>query len=199
MRLSLVTPPGEEPISIGEAILHLRAGSGDESLIQALIEAAREDFETETGRQLVTATWQVKLSGFPKYCRGVAQAIEIPLPPLQQVNFVKYVDSSGVQQTWDPTQYQVDTFVGPRCQRGRLYPKPGVMYPGVLDIVDAVTIEFVAGYGEPGAVPSVHKALIKLMIGELYANRERTVAGTIVTENPVLARAVGKYRLPVYA
>ncbi len=55
MRLSIVTPPEIEPVSLEEAKLYLRVDTGDENeLITSLIKAARIMVEKETHRALNT-------------------------------------------------------------------------------------------------------------------------------------------------
>ncbi len=66
MALTLFTPPTAEPVSLEEAKRHLRVDGNDEDVdILGLITAAREQAERHTRRQLLTATWDLKLDRFP--------------------------------------------------------------------------------------------------------------------------------------
>lgn len=66
--LNLVTAPAVEPVSLAEAKLNMRVDIDDEDdLVLSDVVAGRERVELETGRQLITATWQLWLNGFPGY------------------------------------------------------------------------------------------------------------------------------------
>lgn len=86
MSLVQTIAPAEEPVSLTEAKAHCNIESDfveDDDAIEAFIAAARESCEARTGRQLVSATYVLRLSGFP--CVDV---IELPRPPLVSVNSV---------------------------------------------------------------------------------------------------------------
>ena len=78
----------------------------DDSLIDALITAARQLVETEQNRQLMPATYELTLDEFPSSSNC---PIELPRPPLQSVSSITYVDTAGATQTWSSDDYQVDT------------------------------------------------------------------------------------------
>lgn len=195
MRLHLVTAPAAEPLSLAEAKLHLKVDSDttDDTLISDLIAAAREVFEQETGRQVITATWELKLDRFP------SGAVEIFKAPLLAVSAVTYVDTSGTSQTWDSGEYQVDAFAGPFARPGLLYPKADYTYPETRAIHDAVTVRFTAGYGAAAdAVPESVRAVLKMILGGLYTHRESHITGTIISSIPLVDRLVTRYRVPVF-
>jgi uncharacterized phiE125 gp8 family phage protein len=194
VRLSLVTGPDGEPVVATEAIAHLRLepDTGEDELLEGLIVAAREYAEAHTGRQLLTATWKLTLDRFP-YRNA---SISLPLPPLQSVTSIKYLDTAGVLQTWASNQYVVDAPAGPRAIDGRVYPVYGVDYPDTLSREDAVTIEYVAGYGDAASVPSGIKQAMLLAIGHWYEQRESVIVGETVTTVPMTVDALlGPYTL----
>ncbi len=193
-RLSLQTAPKVEPVELADAKLHLRVDStDDDSLITRYLSAARERVEVITGRQLITATYTLALDGFPGYTpfdlnRPVAleyssllwgstyvethHFIDVPRPPLQSVTAITYIDTTGVQQTWDPTQYQVSAPSGPMAERGRIRPAYGLSWPVARDQMGAVSVTFKAGYGDLwNAVPNTLAAAVLLVLGDLYFNR----------------------------
>ncbi|MCY1249378.1 hypothetical protein D9M72_629060 [compost metagenome] len=46
----------------------------------------------------------------------------------------------------------------------------------------------------PGPVPAPLRAAILLLVGDLYANREARITGTIHVENPTVGRLMFPYR-----
>lgn len=197
MRLHLVTGPAVEPLTLGEAKEHRRVdGTAEDTLLTDLITAARELFEEETGRQVITATWRGTFDGFPIG----REPVFIAKPPLLAVSSVTYLDAAGATQTWSADEYQVEAFSGPYARHGMLYPKPGEQYPSTWLGSNSATVNFTAGYGAAASdVPDSVKSTIKSILGDLYEEREGFVAGTIVSTNPSFARALNRFRLPVYA
>jgi uncharacterized phiE125 gp8 family phage protein len=173
-RLFLVTAPVDEPIDIDAAKWQLRAEhieDDDEWLQNEGIPAARERAEHGTGRQLITAIYDLKLDGFP-----CGRWIEVPRPPLQSVTYVKYLDASGVEQTFADTNYRVSKPTGPRCARGRIALVSDVSWPTTADEIESVTVRFVAGYGDSGvSVPAQLRMAMLRDIGALHSNREQVI------------------------
>jgi len=172
MRLRLVTPPASEPISLAEAKAFLRVEHAeDDALITSLIEAARQRAELiADSRQLITATWELVLPEFP----ANNGAIELPRPPLQSVSSLTYYDAGGNQQTLtEGSDYVVDTDGEP----GRVRPAPDTYWPIAAHREDAVTVRFVAGYGDTGSdVPAGLRAGMLLWISHHYDNRQNPSA-----------------------
>jgi uncharacterized phiE125 gp8 family phage protein len=191
-RLSLVTAPAVEPLGLDEAKRAVRRYDGDEDTdLEELIKEARDYFEGATSRQLISATYDLILSGVP--CEGW---IEVPRPPLQTVSFFKYYDTAGTLQTLAPTVYGYTAPQGPQSEHGRIFLKPEQYWPTIQDRQDAIQIRFVAGYGDEGtAVPYAVKRGLKLLIGHWYANGEGVVKGSIAEELPLGVRSViAKYK-----
>jgi uncharacterized phiE125 gp8 family phage protein len=179
MPLQLITPAGEEPVSLAEAKLHLRVDfTDDDLLIASLISAARQAAEMLTGRQFVTARWKLILDSFPgPSLMGVptgltfslpAHAILLPKCPVQSVFAIRYLDMAGTTQTMPRADYTVDT----ACEPARVTPVFGSAWPVSLPQIGAVTLVFAAGYGDAASVPAGIKSWIKLRVGSLYAHRE---------------------------
>jgi uncharacterized phiE125 gp8 family phage protein len=206
---NLITAPTQaSPVTLEEAKAHLRVAiDDDDGLIQAYLEAATERVELETGRQLLTAVRELWLDSAPGLGMGLGDPqsstwgpwngsaglnawidwglwwnrryIDMPFPPLVSVTSVKYVDTTGVTQTWDPTLYQVSAPSGPRAERGRVQPAYGQAWPVTRDQMDAVIVRFTCGYGADGdTVPQMLRRAILLIAGDWYQSRE----GTIVSD-----------------
>jgi uncharacterized phiE125 gp8 family phage protein len=172
--LSLITGPTIEPVDLDLLKKHLRIPglTAEDALLDNWISTARDYFERETGRQVMTATWEYWLSGFP--CRTI---LELPKPQLQSVVSVKYVDTAGDLQTWASSNYTVVAPQGPRCARGYLAPAYGVLWPATRCEPKAVRVQFTAGYGDAlGDVPEIVKSAIYFLVGHLWTNREEVVA-----------------------
>lgn len=195
MALSLVTPPAAEPITSTEAKLHARIDHTEEdALVAGFIVGARELFEQETGRQIVTATWRYTLHRFP---RG-REAIQIPKAPLASVTEITYVDTAGEVQTWAATEYDVMAHAGPFAPFGTVQPKPGKLYPATYPAPDAVRVEFTAGVAA-ASVPAAIKGVLYQMVADQFSNREAQITGTIASANRTYAAALQRFRVPVYA
>jgi len=171
--------PAAEPFTAAEAKLHLRVDSSDDdTYISALIKAARKKLEADTGRALITQTWKLILDRFPD---SDDEAILMPKAPLQSVSSITYVDTDGVTQTWDSSEYRVDTDSVP----GRITPAYNQSWPTTRSVTGAVTITFVAGYGNSSQnIPDDLRHAMRLLIGHWYENREEVVAGVSIAQVP---------------
>lgn len=180
MSLTIVTPPAEEPVTLTEAKNHLRVDlTDDDSLISALIVAAREHAEAITRRAFITQTLKLSLDAFP----ANNGPIYVPMPPLQSVNSLKYFDTDGMEQTLtEGTDFLVDN----ESEPGRITPAPDTGWPVTQNRPNAVSVEFVAGFGDASKVPQGIKQAILLMVGHWYENREAvTMQGNNAGELPM--------------
>jgi uncharacterized phiE125 gp8 family phage protein len=164
MSLQLITPPALEPVTLADAKAHLKIDtSDDDALIARLIAAARARAEWHLGRALITQGWRQWLDQWP--CNGV---IEIPLPPLQSVASVTVYALDDSASVLDPATYQVDAASAP----ARLTLRSSVSPPINLRAINAVALEFTAGYGDSASnVPApLVEALLEL-VAFLYEHR----------------------------
>lgn len=183
--LEQTVAPTIEPITTAEAKMHLRVdSSAEDTLIDALITTAREMAESHTGRQFITATYELKIDDFP----DEGGDIYIPRTPLITLTSIEYVDTSGTTQTLSTTIYDVLSDDTQAC----VVLKPSKAWPITQSMKrHAVTVTFNAGYGAAAsAVPkSAHSAML-LIIGNLFENREAVVTGTIATALPLGVRSL---------
>lgn len=165
MGLTLSAAPAQEPVDLDAAKAQLRLDADDDDhddMITSLIAAARMSAEQILNRSLITQTWVYKLDAFP-----ATGALVLPKPPLQSVASIAYIDGNGDSQTWDSAAY--DVF--PDDWTPRVAPVYGGSWPTARAQIDAVSITFVAGYGDTGlAVPRPITRAILLMIDRLYAD-----------------------------
>jgi len=134
----------------------------DDTLIDFLIEAATKEVQVLAGRQFVDATFKMYLNEFPS-----GDSIRIPRSPLDSVTSITYVDADGATQTLSTDDYDVDT----KGKRGSIRLADGSSWPTTKYTLNAVTIEFVAGYGSAADVPNHHKQAILIAVTDLYENR----------------------------
>ena len=164
MNPTLVTAPAVEPISLAEASAQCRVDDvAEEDLIALYIQAARETAEHQLGRVLITQTWEQTLDAFP--------AGEIRLAKAQALSIVSvtYLDTSNALQTLSPEAYALDAATSP----GWLLPAAGYEWPDTGDVVNAVRIQFTAGYGATAAsVPAGIRQWMLVTVRALYAQRE---------------------------
>lgn len=173
--LAIVTAPTGEPLSLLEAKAHLRIDHADEDAwLTGRITAAREYVERGSGRQLLSATWDVTFDAFPYRSRD---ELRLPLWPVQSITSIKYIDTGGVEQTWSAASYKVDVTREPAIVR----PAYGGYWPSTRDEPRAVTVRQVSGYANAAAVPDTAKQLMLLLIAHWHVNREAFVTGTIAT------------------
>lgn len=175
MRTKTITPPAAEPISVAEGKAYCGITiEDDDALVASLIVAARMLVETQTRRALVTRTLETHFPCFPR-----CGSIETPVAPVQSVESIQYLDPSGVLQTLDPTAWRpITEGDGP----GEIIPAIGTTWPSTADAPDAVRVRYVAGYGDPSAVPECAKIVIYMRVSDGYINRESKITGTIVNE-----------------
>lgn len=189
MYLQLITAPTQQPIDIATARAHVREPTtANDAQIQTAIDGAIAHLDGKDGilgRALCTQTWELVLDRFP--CGR--DRIRVPLPPLQSVTSIKYIDPDGAEQTLDTGAYVVE----PAAEPGIV--EPVSSWPSTKSRVGAVRIRFVAGYTSAALVPSGIRSFLLLLIGALYENREASIVGTNVTDNPVWDRLIFPYRV----
>lgn len=186
--LSVVTAPALEPVSRAEAKAHLRVEhDAEDAYIESLITSAREYVESRCSRALVTQTLRLHLDAFPS-------VIRVPRIPLQSVSEVRYLDTAGDEQVLDPSAYRVDV----AGLVPRITPAYGQSWPATLPVTHAVTVTFVAGYGDPEDVPRSLVQAMLLIIGTYYDPvRQTVIVGTGASKVPHSAEfLMGPHRTP---
>lgn len=169
---SLVTPPAVPPMTVAYAKKHIKSiSTAEDLLIASWIQAAGSYFEEQTGRQIITATREVWLDGFPTYVWPGGGRIELPHPPLQSVVSVRYVDGSGSLLNFDDgaspavQSYSVKAPQGPYAARGWLEPNYGGMWPTPRAESGSVRIQYTCGYGDSVEdVPELITAILCFLV-----------------------------------
>jgi len=162
-----------EPVTRTEAKAHLRVDhTNDDSYIDGLITSARKRAEQFLHRKLLEHTLTGYLDEWPS-----GDSIILPFGNLQSVSTVKYTDTDGDQSTFDSGDYIEATETEP----GQVILAYGESWPSVtLYPSNPIEIIFVAGYGAAASdVPEPIRHAIKLIIGDMYENREDIIIGAI--------------------
>lgn len=137
-----------------------------------LIPTARERAEIGSGRQFLTATWEIYLDGFP--C--LDWPIHVPLGQFQSLVNISYVDSDNQPQTIDVAELVLRG--GPDYKR--ISHVSG--WPTGRDPV----IEFTCGYGnDRDSLPPWVGRVLAMYCKHYYdEGRQNVVIGTSVTKVP---------------
>lgn len=169
--LTLIDGPEMEPLDLAQVKRHLRfSTTAEDTLLDGWIAAARQYFEEQTGRQVMQATWELWLDGFPE------GRIELPKPPLLEVVSVGYVGSDGDVVAVDAADYTVMAPAGPQAPPGWVQLGYGGTWPIPQDVAGAVRIRFKAGYGAAqGDVPELVRTLLYLLVANFHKYRADTV------------------------
>ncbi len=179
MPLRLLQAPEGDVLPLEEAKAQLRVDfDEDDALIESYVRAAVEHYDGADGilnRALLSQKWALDLPRFPGRSQGWlserrdhdAMVLQLPLAPVISIDAVKYNDCAGVLQTLDPSLY-----IARIGEPGSIEPMPGVCWPVTDRRSLPVSVEFTAGYA---VVPQGIKAAIKLLLADLYENREGQV------------------------
>lgn len=163
---SVITAPVLEPVTLSEAKLHLRVDTTtDDTLITALIAAARETIEERVGMALLTQTRDAYAPAFP-----AETVLTLPYGPLQSVTGVYYTETdSSSELTFAAASYLSQTW------RNAIVLKSGYAWP-----TDAtMRVRYVCGYTSAGLIPQRLRQALLLLVGHWYENREATQTGAL--------------------
>ena len=188
MSIALVTPPGEEPVTVAEVKAAARIETdAEDAYLTGLISAARQVAENEIAGKLIEQTWDLYLDAFP------AAEIEIPAPlrPLRSVVSVTYLDAAGVGQTVSASDYTVDT----HQPTGWLIPDDAFYWPDTYAGANAVRVRVTVGYAADAAgVDAAVKLWLKAMAAHWYDSRA-AASDRPQAASPFLAGLLDPYRL----
>jgi uncharacterized phiE125 gp8 family phage protein len=202
--LTVVTPPAGDLIAVADIKSQARIDSDDDdTLLQLLADSAMAHLDGADGilaRALLQQTWLMRLDTFGNLYAAdiigrVYNQILVPLPPLIAIDSIKYIDVNGVQQIVDPSIYQL---VPAGTRHAVIVPSYGNQWPSPRGQMDAVQVQFTAGYGEDAAdVPAPIRHAAMLLAAHWYEHREAVIADNrvAVAEMPfAVERLLAPYR-----
>ncbi len=195
MNLEQLAPPALQPLTLDEAKNHLKIlGTDHDSDITSLIEEVTSLLDGRNGelnRCLISQRWKWTFEAPP----GARCQLEIPLPPLQAVEEIRWRRVDGeMGAIWDSVDVgrNVDTLYGHHV--GRIAPMPGYVWP--WDRGERVEITFIAGFGDtPHSVPAVLRRAMKFILAHWFEHPS-AVEVCDMSEVPVSAqRILDKWRV----
>jgi uncharacterized phiE125 gp8 family phage protein len=154
-----IIAPAAPAVTLADAKVNLRIDHNDlDMVVLAWIEGVTGYAEHYMGRSIINQTWRVVLDKFPR-------AIRLDFPPVVSVVSVKFYDDAGALQTLDPQDYYLDKHTQP-CY---VVPTVGKSWPVTQCRINAVEVEYVAGYGATDAdVPEDIRLYLLAKIVELF-------------------------------
>lgn len=209
--LRRTAPPTQEPVTLDVAKTNARIDASDEDdLLQGFITTAREDVEDYVLRALAPQEWTLTLDGFPPHHRRFHRIpyvgrweweqanrqyqhreILLPRPPLISITSITYLDTTGTEQTLDPSMYWIDA----NSEPARLTPAFGQCWPEAAHMPGSVKIVYQAGYETP---PQKYIQAILLTFTSLFENRDnevRTMSRSAVEAPTPVEKLIGKDRI----
>ncbi|MDQ6436882.1 head-tail connector protein [Mesorhizobium sp. LHD-90] len=161
MTLVLTGAPEAEPVTVSEAKSFLRlAGSSEDTLIEGLIRAAREDVERATGLALIDQTWRLALDAVPR-----SDVVLLMRHPVREIIAVTAYGTEGEAALVSAGDYQADLISRPARLFFRARPEP-------MRALNGLEIDFRAGFGEAGPdVPDLLRRAILVLVAHWYEFR----------------------------
>lgn len=149
--------PAIEPVSLEEAKQFLRIDhDAEDSLIQGLIQAARQLCEATVRRRLIRQRLRLVSDDLHAVHR-------LPAGPVRQVETVAVIDAAGMAEILPESAYVIS---GDRLACLKVWPAP-------RRPVGSFRVDYEVGYGDiPDAVPQALRQGIRMLVAHWYENRE---------------------------
>ena len=167
MTYALVTPPAAEALTLADVKAHLRLdGSDEDDLLNALIIAARQYLESQTGLCLITQGFRLYLDDWPN-----CEMIQIAKGPLQVIESVTVYDENGNASDVSLDGHVLDAASVP----ARLYL---LTRPPASRALNGIEINLLAGFGDSGSeVPDSLKRAMLMHIALMWELRGAIAEG----------------------
>lgn len=179
MGLQLITPATALPVAIAD--LRAYCGIEDDSrdgLLAKLAKGATARVQNIVDRSLAAEGWRLTLDRF-------SDAIELSRGPVVAVAGVTYADADGAPQTLDPAVYTLDLVSNPQW----LVLNADEAWPETLDAVNAVSIDFTAGY-DADSLPGDLALAVMMLTAHYFENRGVVNVGSSVSDLPEAVKAI---------
>lgn len=177
MRYVLIEPPTSEPFGVDDLRDQVRIShtTQDDILLDKL-KSARIWVEDYMNFAFMESIWEIRMDAFPL----PGNLIKIYKYPIQEITTIKYIDTSGVLQTWASDYWESDIDEQP----GMIWEAYGFSYPSTRVIKNAVRIRIVAGWESVADIPTDYKNAVLMRAAHLFLNPSDVVTGTQINNNP---------------
>ncbi|QKV18634.1 head-tail connector protein [Oricola thermophila] len=161
MTYALIAPPAAMPVTLAQAKAHLRVTSDTEDdAISALVIAATQYLERDTGQALIDQTWRAYFDCPPDDC-----VLQLLRAPVRRIVAVTVYDGAGNPAVLDGSDYFVNLVTRPARLR---------LADGITASMRAngIEVDFEAGYGATGVdVPDMLKRAVLVLVAHWYEFR----------------------------
>lgn len=175
------TEPTTEPVSASEMLSYLNISSSDTShntVLEAMITAARQQIERVTGRIFCTTTHDVQYRYFP------SDMLALPLRPVQSITSIKY-KVSGVLTTLSSSAYELQSYKF----FPEIWPAYGYTWPSADE--NSVIVRILTGF-TTSPYDAHGKQILKAIVADMFEHRE--VSSEIsLSANASYDRIMGAY------
>ena len=175
-----------EPLSLSEVKKHLELASTDTAhdvYLAGKIEAARMQFQDDTGQCFIERQVQIKLPAFREFVFSQR--------PVASIDSITFYDASNVSGTLYTEAYQFD------AGNNALRLAYGMEWPDTADRWDAVTITYTVGkHLNASTVPAIAKSAMLLLVGFEFENRDDLMGANSIQN--AYERLVLKYMRSTY-
>ena len=181
--------PTVEPVSVLEATREADYDDGDrDGDFRNWIIQARKKVEHDARVALINQTRIKRMDAFP------SESFITLRKPLSSITSVQYIDSAGTTQTWDSSNYTVDT------SRDCFHLAYSVSWPDIRGDANSVIITYISGYGAAASnVPEAARWAILMLVRHWYENPGIVLTGSISKELEITYReAIHELRGGVY-
>lgn len=187
--LDLVTGPVGQVVDAQEMAEYLRWDSPEEiGLILRNVAGATKYVEEITGKQLLTATYDVSWCRFPG-CNG---ELVFPRLPFGSLTSLKYIDTAGTEQTLSASLYTVNN--GSDRAAAYVIPAFNANWPSTRGHDRDVTARFVCGYGTKEQIPDTFKLQICMLAAHWWKHRDAIACGSM-TKAPLAFEALEQFNM----
>lgn len=152
------------PVTLDQAVAHLRVASSDENAyIQSLIAVAAELVENATGRALLSSEWTIVSNTWPS-----GNFLPVTIAPVDSIESISYyADGETTITELSDSEYSLATLTQP----AQVIFADSFSRPSLANRPDAVQVNFVAGATAAKDIPPTLRHAVLLVIQNFYDRR----------------------------
>ena len=162
-----ITAPAKWPLSLKEIKQHGRIDHDEDDFLNAVLMAVTRHCEQYLRKVLITQQWKATFDCFENI-------MDLPNPPIQQIDSVEYYDQDDALQTLASSVYLLNK------TKSTLVLAYNQQWPSVVNKENAISVTYTSGYGDdPADVPEDIRWGMRLLVGHFYENRENSAPITV--------------------